>query len=106
MSITYRRYELLLPQRFNDGSSIPPRFLTEAVVELRGRFGAVSCETHVIRGEWEGEGQVYHDELARVFVDVEDTPENRAFFMDFRERLKVKFRQLAIWMTSQPIDVL
>jgi hypothetical protein len=106
MSITYRRYEILLPRRFNDGQSIPRRWLTEAVVELRERFGGVSCEIQAIRGEWEAEGEVYRDELVRVFVDVEDTAENRDFFLHFRERLKSRFRQLAIWMTSYSIDVL
>jgi hypothetical protein len=62
MSISYRRYELLLPRRFNDGTPVPARWLTDAVVELRERFGAASCETQVIRGEWEEQGQVYRDE--------------------------------------------
>jgi hypothetical protein len=52
------------------------------------------------------EGENYRDELVRVFIDVEDTPENREFFIQFRDRLKGKFRQLAIWLTSHAIDVL
>jgi hypothetical protein len=106
MSISCRRYEILLPRRFNDGQPIPVRWLTEAVIELRERFSAASCETQIIRGEWEEEGEIYRDELVRVFVDVEDTPANREFFVQFRDRLKTKFRQLAIWLTSHPIDVL
>jgi hypothetical protein len=106
MSTSYRRYEILLPRRFNDGQLIPPRWLTEAVIELRERFGAASCETQIIRGEWEEAGEIYRDDLVRVFVDAEDTPANRDFFLQFRERLKSKFRQLAIWMASHPIDVL
>ncbi len=47
-----------------------------------------------IRGEWEDEGQIYRDELVRVFVDIEDTAENRRFFREFRNRLKTRFRQL------------
>ena len=106
MSISYRRYEILLPRRFNDGQPIPPRWLTEALIELRERFGAASCETQTIRGEWEEEGETYRDELVRLFVDVEDTPTNREFFVQFRDRHKLKFRQLVIWLTSHPIEVL
>ncbi len=106
MNTSYRRYEILLPRRFNDGQPIPDERLGEALIELRKRFGAASGETQMIRGEWEFRGQIYSDELARVFVDVEDTPENREFFLQFRERLKSKFRQLAIWMTSHVIEVL
>lgn len=106
MSTTYRRYEILLPRRFNDGQRIPRRLLTDTVVELRERFGGVSCETQIIQGEWEEEGEVYRDELVRVFMDVEDTPENRRFFEQLRPTLKARFQQLAIWMTSHSIDVL
>src|ERR1700722_5939103 len=54
----------------------------------RSMFGAVSYETQTIHGQWEHGGQVYNDKLIRVFVDVPDTPENRAFFPSFKERLK------------------
>ena len=42
----------------------------------------------------------------RVFADVEDTPENRHFFLGFKTRLKSRFDQIEIWLTSHPIDVL
>jgi hypothetical protein len=41
-----------------------------------------------------------------VFADVEDTAENRRFFLELKERLKSRFQQIAIWLTSHPIDVL
>jgi hypothetical protein len=66
MSISYRRYEILLPRRYNDGRRIPARLVTETLVELRERFGAASCETQTIRGQWQHEGYVYTDELVRV----------------------------------------
>lgn len=50
MSETYRRFEILLPLRFNDGQPVPDDLVAETVVELRTRFGAVSCETQTIRG--------------------------------------------------------
>jgi len=37
---------------------------------------------------------------------VEDVPANREFFLLFKDRLKQKFKQIDIWMTSHPIDVL
>ena len=51
-------------------------------------------------------GQVYRDELVRVFVDVPDTPESREFFVSFKERAKSRFRQIDIWMTTYRIEVL
>jgi hypothetical protein len=106
MSTSCRRYEILLPRRFNDGRRMPSRLVTETVLELRQQFGTVSCETQTIRGQWQHEGEVFHDELVRVFVDVEDTPENRQFFLEFKQRLKARFQQVEIWLTSHPIDLL
>jgi len=76
------------------------------MVELREKFGAASCETQTIHGQWQHQGSVYLDELVRVFVDVEDTPENRQFFLGFKARLKPRFDQIELWLTSHPIDVL
>ncbi len=106
MSNSFRRYEILLPRQFNDQQSMPEELLVETLLELEQRFGAVSSETQIIRGLWQHQGQSYRDELVRVFVDVPDTPENREFFREFKERLKARFRQIDIWMTSHPIDVI
>jgi hypothetical protein len=76
------------------------------LIELRQKFGAYTFETQTIRGEWEYDGEIYRDELFRVCVDAPDTPENRAFFLSFKERLKSRFKQIDIWMTSHQIDVL
>jgi hypothetical protein len=76
------------------------------MIEMRQKFGAASCETQTIRGQWQYQGAIYHDELVRVFADVEDTPRNREFFLNFKTRLKTRFEQLDIWLTSHPIDVL
>jgi hypothetical protein len=106
MSILHRRYEILIPLRFNDDSPVPDTLIAETLLELRSRFGAVSSETQIIRGQWEHEGETYRDEHFRLFVDVEDLPGNREFFRQLKERLKQRFRQLDIWITSHPIDVL
>lgn len=73
---------------------------------MEERFGAVSCETQTIRGRWRFDGQSYRDDLVRVFVDVEDLPETRVYFTECKERLKVRFQQLDIWMTTYLIEVI
>lgn len=100
-----RRYEILLPLRFNDGQPVPASLLAETVLELRHKFGAVSSETQIIHGHWENEGFIFRDQLARVFVDVSDTPENRQFFVQFKEKLKQRFQQLDIWLTTHPVEI-
>lgn len=105
MSKSFRRYEILLPRLFNDQQPVPDETVADTLLELRQRFGAVSSESQIIRGFWEHQGETYRDDLVRVFVDVADTPENRQFFMEFKETLKARFRQLEIWMTTHPIEV-
>jgi hypothetical protein len=100
-----RRDEIFLPLRFNDGTPVPDGLIADTLLELRRRFGAVSCETQAIRGVWEHEGEVYRDDLVRLFVDVADVPANREFFRQLKEQLKVRFRQIDIWMTTYPVDV-
>lgn len=106
MSKAFRRYEILLPLRFNDQQAVPDELVSDTLLQLHLRFGAESSETQIIRGLWEHEGQSYRDESGRLFVDVPDTPENRQFFLEFKETLKARFRQRDIWMTTHPVEVL
>jgi hypothetical protein len=45
MNTSFRRFEILLPLRFNDGRNVPDELVADTVLELREHFGAVSCET-------------------------------------------------------------
>jgi hypothetical protein len=101
-----RRYEILLPLRFNDGQSVPDTLVGSVICTLRERFGAASFETQTIRGLWQHEGQLYRDDLVRLFVDVADSEETRVWFRAFKEQLKTDFRQLDIWIITHPIEVL
>lgn len=80
--------------------------MAETLLELEQRFGAVSTETQTIRGLWRHEGESYRDDLVGVFVDHTDEPEHRRFFVELKERLKARFQQIDIWMTTYPIEVL
>ena len=101
-----RRYEVLLPLRFNDGSPVPDDLIIDTLIELEQRFGAASCETAPIRGQWTHQGQQFRDDLIRVFVDIPDLPEHRQFFIDLKNRLKQSFQQLDIWITTHPLEIL
>jgi hypothetical protein len=106
MSKAYRRYEILLPLRFNDGQPVPEALVGDTLFDLRERFGAISSETQTIRGTWQHEGQIFRDDLVRVFVDVPDLPDNRQFFVEYKEHLKTRFQQLDIWMTTYALEIL
>ena len=42
----------------------------------------------------------------RLFVDAPDEPESRDFFRAFKEKIKQRFQQIDIWMTTYPIEVI
>ena len=101
-----RRYEILLPIRYNDGTPIEPEKFFETQEELVAAFGALTSSPELLRGVWTFEGRRFEDESLRLVVDVEATPENRAFFPEFKERLKARFRQIDIWIISHEIEVI
>lgn len=100
-----RRYEILLPLQFNDGSAVPELLLWETVEELEAHFHSVSWETQVVRGLWQHEGATFRDNNTRLVLDVADSPENLAFFASLKEKLKQRFQQIEIYITSHLIDV-
>ena len=106
MSRAFQRYEILLPLRFNDGHPVPDDLVATLLLEMRTRFGAVSCETQTIRGHWQHEGVEFRDDLIRVFVDVPRELDCRAYFLDLKERTKAAFQQVEIWITTYPVDAI
>ena len=102
----YCRYEILLPLQFNDGESVPEELIADTQRGIRKRFDAAPQDPEPVKCQWKHNGQVFREKLARIWVAVEDTPENRQFFVEFKERLKERFQQLDIWLSKHPIELL
>jgi hypothetical protein len=105
MSSKSRRYEVLLPVRFNDGTDIPEELLGEAANEIVNQFGAVSFHKQTIEGHWQHGGLLYRDDLACVAVDVADSAKSRKWMKAFKARWKEKLKQLELWMISYSINI-
>jgi hypothetical protein len=105
MSSRWRRFEVLLPLRFNDGRDVPGEWIAEAVLEIVDHFGAASYETQKVEGHWRHSGILYRDDLVRVVVDVPDSTRNRQWMRQFKERWKVRLEQVELWMVSYRIEV-
>lgn len=101
-----RRYEILVPLLFNDGTPLPENLLAQTFSDRRAKFGAASWETQIVQGSWEHQGASYRDNLTRFFVDVPDLPEHRKFFEEFKQTLKQRFKQVEVWITSHVVDVI
>lgn len=105
MNSKWRRFEVLLPLRFNDGREVPGEWIAEAVLEIVGYFGAASYETQKVEGHWRHESILYRDDLVRIVVDVPDNVENRRWMKQFKERWKTRLEQLELWMVSYRIEI-
>jgi hypothetical protein len=100
------RFEILLPLFYNDGTPVEKEKFAETDQDLVQRFGATSTDTVVVRGRWLYQSILYHDQLIRVRIDLEDTPENWQEIRDVKETLKTRFDQLDIWITAHRIEII
>jgi hypothetical protein len=98
-----RRYEVLLPVRFNDGKDVPDEVLAEAVNQIADQFNAVTFYKQA--AEWRQGEAMFRDDLALLVVDVPDTATNRKWMKAYKAKWKKRLEQLEIWMVSYPIDI-
>ena len=105
MSSKLRRFEVLLPVRFNDGRDVPEELLGEAVNEIANQFGAVTFHKQGIEGYWQHGGALYRDDLACIVIDVPDTARNRKWMQSFKTKWKKRLEQVELWMVSYLIEI-
>ena len=104
-SSSQRRYEILLPLRFNDGKAVPDDLIVDTLLELEEQFESISAESAPVQDVWRHQGKRYRDDLLRVQVDVHDTRRNRRFFQSYKKTLEDRFQQIEIRITSHLIEV-
>jgi hypothetical protein len=95
-----------LPLTHNDGRPVSDDKLNDTREELVQQFDGVSVQPQSLLGIWVHEGVRYEDTTVRLTVDVEDTPENRQFFLDWKKTLLQRFEQIEIYIASFPVDIL
>jgi hypothetical protein len=105
MSSKWRRFEVLLPLQFNDGSEVPAELLAEAVLEIVDYFGAASYETQKVEGQWRHGGVLIRDNLVKLVVDAPDVVSNRRWMKQYKERWRSQLEQVELWMVSYSVDV-
>jgi hypothetical protein len=101
-----RRYEILLPLKFNDGRPVGDELLDQTREDLLARFEGMTYNPQGLIGTWIHGGVRYHDECVQVTIEVEDTPENHEFFVSFKANLLSRFEQLDIYIAYYAVDIL
>jgi hypothetical protein len=105
MSSKWRRFEVLLPLQFNDGSDVPAELLAEAVLEIVDHFGAASYETQKVEGHWRHGGVIVRDNLVKIVLDTPDSQTNRRWMRQYKDRWRSKLKQTELWMVSYAVEV-
>jgi hypothetical protein len=95
-----RRYEILLPLHYNDGSEVSEDQLNAMLAELEAQFGGWTMLPRPVRGVWMENQRRFEDRSCLVFVDVDDTPSNRQWMIAFKERVRDRFRQNEVYLVS------
>src|SRR5436190_19879809 len=103
--MSFKRYEILLPTRYNDGVPVEEEKFTRTRKDLVAEFGAVTWHPERLQGTWSHGGKVFEDTLIKVVIDLENTPHVQEFFRQLKNTLKERFRQLEIWIVSYPIEI-
>jgi hypothetical protein len=97
--------QLLLPLYDNDGAAFDPALYREIREELTGRFGGLTAFTRApAEGHWEEDGRAAKDDIVVFEVMAEEL--DRTWWGGYRETLERMFRQDAIVVRSQQIEML
>ena len=100
-----KRYEILLPLNYNDGTEVEPEKFDQTAEELSDRFGGVTQDTVRITGTWKYGGARYRDELLRIRIDSDD-PEAVDYLRTCKQLLKERFQQIDIWITAHELEII
>jgi hypothetical protein len=97
--------QILLPLRDNEGRPFPQDAYGRIRSELTERFGGLTAFTRApAEGLWTEDGQTSRDEIViyEVMADAVDRP----WWRSYRDDLKRRFRQDAIVIRAQEVEVL
>ncbi len=100
-----KRFEILLPLNYNDGTKIEADKFDQTAEELSERFGGITQDTVRITGTWKYGGARYRDNLLRIRIDTNE-PAAIDFFQARKELWKERFRQIDIWITAHEIEII
>jgi hypothetical protein len=77
--MSFRRYEVILPTRYNDGAPVEPEKFQVTYEEVISEFGAVTWQPETLKGIWTHAGQRFEEANVRFFVDVAEMPRTKLF---------------------------
>lgn len=107
------RVHLLIPLYYNpdkQGYRVPiePERIHATKEEVTRRFGGFTSTTLYNEGKWISKktGKEQEDITKTFYIDLEPSPENIKWLLEYKEKLKERFKQEEVYMTISPVFVL
>jgi hypothetical protein len=103
-----KKYEIYLPLKYNDGSTIEARKITRIREELADVFGArtVSSQAAPYQGAWNHRGMDFIEDIIKIEVIARADRKTQLFFKKFKERLKRLLKQIDVLIIAQDIQTI
>ena len=99
------RYEILLPECYNDGRSIERAKFRQTNLEVLERFAGITADLIRADGTWNYRGTIYEDKLVRLIIDGPALESADDFFRAYEETLTTRFQQIDTWISSHEINI-
>lgn len=102
------RCEFYLPSYYNDKTPIEAKKYRYVKNKLLMKFGGVSVHPATVEGLWKDPKTsiIYSDNSYKFEITVEKNDESKKFFEEFKEELKVIFKQHQIYMLCTEVDMI
>ena len=103
------RYEILLPTNDNNGNPIPQKNFILVGSEIVNNLGDYTIDSNFYIGTWSGkDGKLTTDETIKVIIDIPESSRKTTniVLLEYKEKLKKRFKQEEIYIVSYQIDVL
>ncbi len=109
MKFAYR-FDLYLPLKYNDGRDIEPEKFQITRRELVSGFGGLTWIANVgspsIFGFWKGRHREYQENNDLFIVYTDRMEEHKRFFKQYKEVLKKRFEQEAIFIAVEETEII
>ena len=107
MTRAARRYDLYLPLTDNAGRAFPAEMFDSVERRLVARFKGLTTHQREfpLRGIWQGEARIYHDQVVILTVLDFRRRGSTRFITQLKQVLLREFEQLEILITEQSLRV-
>ena len=101
-----KEYDIFVPLCYNDGTSVEAKKFQDIQSLLLERFGGVTFFPQPNTGLWTMSGVTYRDEIVIYHVLAADASDVRAFFVNFKEKLKSDFEQEDVLIIERDVTAI